>query len=223
MLHFLKPYFYRRFKTSLSKSGEDIQLWQLLKKSKGTYIDIGGHHPIFGNNSYFFYIRKWRGIIVEPNPIFLPLYQKYRPEDVFISAGVGDNDGEMNYYEFESSFLNTFSESYIFENNLNNSIKKIGVKPVFTLDSIISKSIFKNQQIDFLSIDVEGLELEVVKGNDWDNFRPRIVLLESHRYLDEDLSSVVHGFLLNKEYRLLGKSLLAKEIGTMWYLDTKNF
>ena len=95
MLHNLKSYFYRRFKTSFSKSGEDIQLWQLLKKNKGTYIDVGGHHPIIGNNSYFFYLRGWSGIVVEPNQIFTTMYRKFRPNDTLIKEGLADIDGEL--------------------------------------------------------------------------------------------------------------------------------
>lgn len=216
MLHYLKPYFYRRFKTSFSKSGEDIQLWQLLKKNHGTYVDIGGHHPIFGNNTYFFYIRGWQGIVVEPNPVFKELYHKFRPNDILISEGIADFNGELEYYEFESSLLNSFSNDHIKKSDLLSSVANIKKIPVKTLSTVF-KNIDFNRSIDFLSIDVEGLELNVLKGNNWDSHRPRYIILESHQTLIEDLNSEVSNFLFQKDYSLIGKSMLTNHVGTLWY------
>lgn len=218
MLHFIKPYFYRKFKTSFSKSGEDIQLWQLLKnKRNGTYVDVGGHHPIFGNNSYFFYLRGWRGIVVEPNPIFKPIYKKFRPNDYLVSEGVAEFDGLLEYFEFESNLINTFSKNYISENNLGDSVVNKWRIPVKKLSTLIEQSNLKSLQIDFLSIDVEGLELDVLKGNEWNKYRPKYILLESHKTLSEDIDSEISKFLDYMEYELIGKSMLAKQIGTLWY------
>ena len=216
MLHYLKPYFYRRFKTSFSKSGEDIQLWQLLKKDQGTYVDIGGHHPIFGNNTYFFYIRGWKGIVVEPNPVFKELYHKFRPYDILISEGIADFNGELEYYEFESSLLNSFSNDHIKKSDLQTSVDNIKKIPVKKLSTVF-KNVDFNRSIDFLSIDVEGLELNVLKGNNWDSHRPRYIILESHQTLIEDLNSEVSNFLFQKDYSLIGKSMLTNHIGTLWY------
>lgn len=216
MLHLLKPYFYRRFKTSFSKSGEDIQLWQLLKKGHGTYVDIGGHHPIFGNNTYFFYLRGWSGIVVEPNLIFKDLYQKFRPYDILISEGIADFDGELEYYEFESSLLNSFSNEHVKKSDLSSSVANVKKMPVKRLSTALERIGF-NQSIDFLSIDVEGLELNVLKGNNWDLYRPRYIILESHKPLLEDLNSEISIFLNERDYTLIGKSMLTNHIGTLWY------
>lgn len=148
----LKPYFYKRFKTSFSKSGEDIQLWQLFKKDKGNFIDVGGHHPIFGNNSYFFYLRGWRGIVVEPNPIFEPLYKKFRPYDELSTRGVANFEGELEYFEMDGDLRNTFSKNYIEEFKLHNNVSNTNVLPVSKLSTIISNSSFESKDLDFLSM-----------------------------------------------------------------------
>lgn len=217
MLHFLKPYFYRRFKTSFSKSGEDIQLWQLLKKSKGTYIDIGGHHPIFSSNSYFFYIRGWQGIVVEPNPAFEILHKKIRPNDFFFSGGIAGKEGEMEYFMLKSDELNSFSFKHLENSDLNNQItskKSISVK---TLSQICNQFLGDNVSIDFMSIDAEGMEKEVLLGNDWGRFRPKYILLESHLPIELELKGDLMVIMAEREYHLIGKSLQGHFLGTLWF------
>lgn len=217
MLHYIKPYFYRRFKTSFSKSGEDIQLWQLIKKNKGTYIDIGGHHPIFANNTYFFYLRGWRGLIIEPNPIFKQLYQKFRNEDDLYTGGVADLDGLLDYYEFEGSERNTFSDNHLRAFDLRKSIKSSKKLPVKSLRTLCSEFFTNGTSIDFISIDVEGMELEVIQGNDWLNFRPKYILLESHQPIEKEFDSEITKFLNVQDYQLIGKSLQGYHLGTLWF------
>lgn len=217
MLEILRQYFYKRFKTSFSKSGEDIQLWQLLKKEKGTYIDIGGHHPKIGNNSYFFYLRGWRGLIVEPNPFFKNLYHQIRPKDHLFQGGVADFDGNMKYYIQQSNLLNTFSEQYLIENNLLESTTEIRDVPVRKLSSLLEDVNLAGKEIDFMSIDVEGLEFEVASGNNWEKSRPKYLLFESSNALEFDMESNLTLYLKEREYQLVGKSLLSQKVGTIWF------
>ncbi len=167
MLQFLKPYFYRRFRTSFSKSGEDIQLWQLLKKEKGVFVDIGAHHPIFGNNTYFFYLRGWRGINVEPNQKFEKLHRKFRSTDFFYRGGIAGFEGELEYFELDSNLRNTFAKNYIKNFSLEKDVTNTKLLPVMRLSVLFETYLTKPYSIDFMNIDVEGMELEVVKSNDW--------------------------------------------------------
>jgi FkbM family methyltransferase len=217
MIQWIKAYFYRRFRTSFSKAGEDIQLWQLLKKKHGTYVDIGAHHPIFGNNTYFFYLRDWKGINVEPNPKFEPLHKRFRKRDIFFAGGVGAEDGEMTYFELESNLRNTFSEKYISNFQLEGEVKSSKNLPVQKLSTLFKKFLNPPYSIDFMTIDVEGMELDVVKSNDWSKFRPKFILLESHCSLEEDLDSEISKFLLSKDYQLISKSLQGYQLGTLWF------
>jgi FkbM family methyltransferase len=217
MLHLIKPLFYRKFKTSFSKSGEDIQLWQLLKKNKGTFIDIGGHHPIYGSNSYFFYVRGWRGIVVEPNPIFKSLYNKYRKGDKLVSKGVADLDGELDYYELIGTERNTFSSDYIKEFSLENTITSTKKFPVNKLSTLLSTYLIDKNEIDFLCIDVEGMQFSVIKSNDWKKYRPSYILLESHNPLQVEIDSDLVIFLSKNDYTLIGKSVQGVHLGTLWF------
>ncbi len=217
MLQFIKSYFYRRFRTSFSKSGEDIQLWQLLKKEKGVFVDIGAHHPIFGNNTYFFYLRGWKGINVEPNQMFEPLHKKFRSKDFLYKGGIADFDGEMEYFELESNLRNTFSKSYIKNFNLENDVSNTKLMPVIRLSLLFETFLSEPYSIDFMNIDVEGMELEVVRSNDWTKFRPKYILLETHRPFKEDLESDLTLYLHSQEYLLVGKSLQGFQLGTLWF------
>lgn len=217
MIYWLKKYFYRKFKTSFSKSGEDIQLMQLLKKSKGFYIDIGGHHPIFSSNSYFFYLRGWRGIVVEPNPIFKSLYKKFRPEDFLYSGGVSSSDGILEYFNLDGNERNTFSSDYLRNFKLEEKVINSMKLPVKKLSTLISEYSPSNPKIDFLCIDVEGMELEVLKSNDWEKYRPSYILLESHLPIEEEIDSIIFQYLKGQEYKFIGKSLQGFHLGTLWF------
>lgn len=218
-MQLLKNYCYRKFRTSFAKSGEDLQVFQLLKqKTNGTYVDVGSHHPIKGSNSFFFYLRGWTGVCVDPNPDFKPLYLKYRPKDVFLNIGISEEAGSMEYYRLSDrlSVRNSFSKEYINKNNLNREVKEINIIEVKPLKSIFDAEI-PSKQIDFLTIDVEGLDLLVLKGNDWDKYRPSIICVESHLQLNEDLNSLTSEFMRDKDYILFGKTMQGEQVGTLFY------
>lgn len=219
MINTVKGYFYRRFRTSFSKSGEDLQLWQLLKKTSGFYLDIGSHHPVLGNNSYFFYLRGWNGICIEPNEIFQKLYAELRSRDVFIQAGVGAQNEIKNYYQLESDQRNTFSTKYIDKFKLHDQVIHQRKIEVFTLEFLLNKYDLLGAEIDFISIDVEGAELDVLHGNDWDLVRPRYILCESHLNLKSDFTSKLYEFLIERDYALIGKHMQGVQVGTLFFKD----
>lgn len=159
----IQEYLYRRFRTSFAKSGEDILLYQLLKNEKfDLFVDVGAHHPKVHSNSYFFALRGWKGICIEPKPIFEKPWKKYRPDDLFLNIGVSPKSSFLDYFEFKHSERNTFSKKYIDENKLQNeivSIKKIQTK---TLNEIFIEQKLTNKKIGFLSIDTEGLDFDIL-------------------------------------------------------------
>ena len=115
MLHKLKEIIYRRYRISFSNSGDDIQLLKLIGSSRpGFYLDIGCWDPIRHSNSYFFYLRGWRGICVDANPSMQPKFNKFRPNDIFINKGVGDSSKKtLDYYKLDDlkSDMNTFDKN----------------------------------------------------------------------------------------------------------------
>ena len=218
-MQWLKNYCYRRFRTSFAKAGEDLQVFQLLKqKSNGIFVDIGSHHPIKGSNSFFFYLRGWTGLCVDPNPDFKPLYLKYRPKDIFLNIGISDEQGSLEYYKLKDklSVRNSFSKEYIDKNNLIDEVEQINLIQIKPLKDILDKEM-AGKQIDFLTIDVEGLDLEVLKGNNWNKYRPSIICVETHLQLHDDIQSRTTEFMTDKNYVLFGKTMQGEQVGTLFY------
>lgn len=221
MLQAIKNKFYKKFHTSFAKSGLDLQVFQMLQQKKtGFFVDIGSHHPILANNSFFFSLRGWRGICVDPNPEFSNLYRKKRPKDLFLNIGISSQSNtQLNYYKLKKglSARNSFSEEYIYSNKLQESIEEIIPVKVMSLKEVFDKYL-KVDKIDFLSIDCEGLDFEVLKSNDWEKYRPKIVCIETHGTLQNDLISESTIFMAKHGYSLKGKTMQGAHVGTLFFM-----
>ena len=147
-------------------------------QTTGTYIDIGAGHPIADNVSFWFYERGWRGIVVEPQPELAALYERLRPRDLAVRGLVGRHGGEIDFYAVERLHgLSTTVE------RLAKKAKAYGVDyqtvrmPVTTLADLCERHDLGS--IDFLKIDVEGGEGDVLFGGDWKRFRPKVIVAEA--------------------------------------------
>lgn len=170
-------------KNSFSQNGEDLVIDRLLNyKRNGFYVDIGAYDPYRFSNTYRFCKKGWRGINIEPN---IDNYKKFisiRPRDINLNIGVGTKNGYLNFYNFFPDTLSTFSEKDA------KNYEKIGFKKnskvkvkVERLDKIFLRYC-QNVKIDFLSIDTEGFETEVLKSNNWKKFKPKIICIESFTF-----------------------------------------
>ncbi len=165
---------------SYSQSGEDEAIDELLnRKSRGFYVDVGANHPSRFSNTKRFYLRGWRGINIEPNAVALERFVAARPRDVNLNVGVGDSEGQMTFYRFRPDTLSTFSQAeaqrYVSEGfPLEQEVQV----PVLPLRTILERHAGQ-EQIDFISIDTEGFDLQVLRSNDWRRFRPSIICIET--------------------------------------------
>ncbi|WP_373480554.1 FkbM family methyltransferase [Geminocystis sp.] len=164
---------------SYAQNFEDVLLNRIFKnQEKGFYIDIGAHHPIYDSVTKAFYEKGWTGINIEPVPKIFHLLEKDRPNDLNLNIAISDRQGESNFYELLDTGLSTFdremTEKLVKKNGFSVLEYPVIVK---TLGDVCRQYI--NQPIDFLKIDVEGWEEKVILGHDWQNFRPKIVLLEA--------------------------------------------
>lgn len=197
---------------SYSQEGEDIILARMLPGVvNGFYIDVGAHHPFRFSNTYLFYLRGWKGINIDASPGSMALFDRYRPRDINIEALVGVGDELVKLYVFDEPALNTASKEVMNDRLVNAPSYKLSREldlPTRSLASILTDVVPEETQITFLSIDVEGLELEILESNDWDRFRPGIILVEQ---LDCDLSQAMfHSttrFLSKKCYSLIYKTI----------------
>lgn len=186
---------------SYSQEGEDLVLSRFVESFGNfptTYIDIGAHHPKRFSNTYFYYLKSWKGLCVDPIPGVAKDFKSERPLDKFLNYGVGSKDQSLTYHVFDDQALNTFSTG-LAEDRLKNTryklIKKIevNVKPL----SMILDREWTLGEIGFLSVDAEGLDLDILKSNNWDSYRPYFILAEE---LDKS-SSEVEVYLKSVGYR----------------------
>lgn len=184
----------RRDQTSYSQFGEDKLLRSLLPERFGTYVDIGAGHPVRNSNTYYFYKRGWRGLLVEANPQLCKLLTSTRRRDTTINALVDESaSDDTRLWLFEPSELSTADESRASE-----LIKQgFALRETRCLPSIALRELpiaSSPQDPSLLSIDVEGFDLRALRGNDWDKFSPRVICVEvgtgSETEIDNLLTSV---------------------------------
>ncbi len=166
---------------SWSQEGEDLILARLMEpRQTGFYVDVGAHHPYRFSNTAYFYLRGWRGIDIEPDPDGFAQLRRVRERDIVINCGVGAHQGQMTFHRFSEGALNTFDPALAAERERTTGhalIEKIGVE-IRPLAAILSEHIRTEQRIDFMSVDAEGLDLQILQSNDWRRFRPEVVVAE---------------------------------------------
>jgi len=192
---------------SYSQEGEDLILKRIFaNKKNGFFIDIGAHHPTRFSNTFLFYLSGWRGINIDPNPGIMEIFNKIRPNDINLELGISESENFLTYYQFNEPALNTFSkEEAILKENQNKGLYKIinQIKiKTYPINLILDNHLNKDIIIDFMTIDVEGLDLEVLKSNNWDKYRPTYLLVEELRSNITDLitNSEINKFLVTQNY-----------------------
>jgi FkbM family methyltransferase len=207
------------FRSSYSQEGEDLILERLFQDQySGFYVDVGAHHPKRFSNTHRFYRRGWRGINIEPNPDALALFQRRRKRDINLGYGVANKDGELLYYMFNDPALNTFDRELSGQRPADRyRIVETKNIPVQRLSEILEEYLPSGTSIDFMTIDVEGLDLEVLESNDWSRFRPACLLVEATQFnLENPCAAPIHSFLGSHNYELF-----AKTFNTLFYRDLK--
>jgi len=165
---------------SFSQYQEDLIIDSILGcKKEGFYVDVGANHPQLLSNTKRFYDKGWIGINIEPNPLMFDLLQKERKNDINLNIGVGNEKREMQYFLLDPDQLSTFN-SQAAKRSIESrraTLEKIMTVPVSTLGEVLD-SYAAGRSIDFMSIDVEGFEEEVIAGGDWKRFRPSLLMME---------------------------------------------
>lgn len=164
-----------------SQTGEDFVLDYLLKNyTNGYYIDIGCNHPIKISNTFNFYMRGWKGICIDANSDLAERFKLVRKRDVVLDAALSDDERETVFYEFYTDAVSTLDIAHKREWEKTNIIKNERKLKTIKLSTVLENCLPLNQSITFMSIDVEGHDLAVLKSNDFTKYRPIIVLVEIH-------------------------------------------
>ena len=219
--HVLKSQFYNSF----SATGEDIivnHLFRSVGKNKIQYMDIGTSSPIFGSNTYLFYRKGGRGVCVEANPKSYTYIKRVRTLDKCINAAlnVGDKD-EVDFFIFSDAGISTIVEQEAdFRESFGSFhvVEKI-IIPTVEINSLIQESF--NLYPDFISIDIEGMDLEVLKNLDYARFPIPVICVETVGYA-ENYKRVkqyeIIDFMISKGYFLYADTFVNSIlVNRAWY------
>jgi hypothetical protein len=165
-----------------SQHGEDLWLWNYFgRRNSGFYVDIGASSPIRLSNTYLFYKAGWRGITVDPIKSLCSSHRRIRRRDINLNSGVGLAEEMGTFYELIPSVLSTFDKDWATKQIAAGALLRVEYEiPIVPLSHLLGDCLVGAQDstIDFLSVDVEGLDDVVLRSNDWSRFRPRVVMYE---------------------------------------------
>lgn len=163
---------------SYSANHEDVLLNRIFeKRTSGFYIDVGAAHPMYENDTKALYDRGWSGINIEPNITFYEVLAIERPRDNNLNIAISDTTGLLIFFEVKNTGLSTCDPDEaarardkgfeIFERQVQTE----------TLRDLLEN--IRPPRIDLLKIDVEGFEPNVIRSNDWNRYRPNVILVEA--------------------------------------------
>ena len=195
---YLKNNFFFK-KKSYSMDKEDLVIEEYFKnKNKGVYIDVGCYHPLQRNNTMLLYQKGWRGINIDISDFSIKLFKFLRPDDFNLNVAVSNKEGEIDmFFQKKLSQLSTIKENSAkkaFQGNILNQ-KILSRK----LTSILDEGKYKDQKIDFLNVDAEGADFEVLQSLDFNKYSPELICIE---VIEKDLeNSDVFNFLYKNRYK----------------------
>ena len=194
---------------SFSQEGEDMILRRIFEnRTKGFYVDVGAHHPKRFSNTYYFYQKGWQGINIDCNPGSMKPFKIWRKKDINLECAISDKFEHLKFHAFNEPAVNTFIPDFWEGNKSNYKLLKIIDIEAVTLEYVLTRYLKEHTSIDFLSIDVEGMDLKVLQSNNWSRYRPKIVLVEDINCNEEYLSgSKIITYMNSIEYELYAKTV----------------
>ena len=191
IIQILKKIKFNFTRTSYSQAGEDAIVRYLFNDyglKSITYLDLGTNIPDYCNNTYWFYKNKSRGVCVEADSSLIENIKKSRPRDKVINVGVSvSNEKEADFYIFNEPAINTFNKLEADERSISGKYKiiKVNKVPLLNINDIISDN-FKSYP-DYLSIDIEGLDLDVLKSLNFSIYPIPVICVETCTYSENHI------------------------------------
>lgn len=195
--------------SSHSQFGEDMVIRSILgDKHNGFFIDIGAHHPVYCSNTYHFYQKGWKGINIDAIPGSMEIFNLLRDRDINIETCIGPNSGEeVSFYVFDKPGLNTFDAKMAeLAKKSSKHLNTLHLKTK-TLEQCLDDFLPNNQIIDFMSIDVEGVDEIILRSNNWKKYSPKLIIFESFDLSLENLKNEgLIKYLNDLGYSIVGKA-----------------
>ena len=197
------------YKKTYSFGGCDILINYVLKKiTNGFYIDIGCQNPISNNNTYLLYKRGWKGLNIDLDQKNIDLFNIARPKDINLCLAISSEIKEENlYFYHDGSPINSLSPKLSIYKKDTPFVKKVNTE---LLENVLKK--FKIKSFDYINIDVEGHEFEVLKNFDIELYKPKVVSVE---YLDFTMNELE--FKNNKLENIINSELYKYFIKNNYY------
>lgn len=212
------PYFSRwLLRRSYAQQGEDLILDRILTRVLGkdvfqsyTYVDVGAYDAVDHSVTYLLYLRGWRGIVFDPSHSTRKSFRRWRRKDIFINAVVGQEDGvEVEFYvpkdaSRDQSLVSTkYPQHGIIEDFNKKTIRQVSLNAELKRQGVI--------KINFLNIDVEGAELEILRNFDFEYFEPSVIAVEIHgNDLERCLQTEEAKIILSHGYQYVASAVITQ-------------
>lgn len=212
---FVGTHFTHYAKITYSQEGEDMILrsyfqQKIREKKSGFYVDIGAHHPFRYSNTYFLYKNGWNGINIDATPGSMKYFNLYRPRDINLEIGINlsnEGGGDMkDFFVFHDYALSTFDKELAKERMNTYPLSHIAKIKTDNINNILKNNIKNGEKIDLLNLDIEGLDLVILKDLDWNLFAPKVILVET--YSKNIFEDEVYKHMISIGYTLFAKTTL---------------
>ena len=194
-----------------SQFGEEKLILKHFKKNyKGKFLDLGCFHPTRNNNTFKMYMKGWRGINIDLNPLSIDLFNFARPKDINICAAVSDKKRQKKlYFLGDLDTKNTIEKNHTKFLRKEFSIKNTDIKEKKIMTKTLNDILEKNgyYKIDFMNLDIEGHELKALKTLNFKRFDIRLICVEiiNHNKKSISANNKLIKFLKSKKYILQDK------------------
>jgi FkbM family methyltransferase len=209
------------YRVSFAQEGEDLILLSLFEgQASGFYVDVGAHHPRKYSNTLALYSRGWNGINIDAMPGSMQPFRETRSRDINLELAVSDERRVLTFYEFNEPALNGFDSDLARRRaglvpagqSPDAAFRIVAERqiPTVTLADVLAEHLPARREIDVLNVDVEGLDFAVLASNDWDRYRPTVILAEDPDVVSLDTldGSRVARFLRDRGYVPICKTRL---------------
>lgn len=213
---------------SNSQAGED-RILNFLFETMGiqniTYIDIGANHPIISNNTYLFYKKGCKGVVIEPDPTHYENLKKERPDDLVVQAAINDKvSGDIDFYLFNNSQLNTLSKEEATFREESGSFKIVNVIKIKTLTIEEIIILYLNDNVpELVSLDVEGVDYEIIKSFNFLKYPIPIWIIETCGYSENHIKQKITNiadFMKSKGYFVYADTYINTIfVNTSWFYE----
>lgn len=166
-----------------SQHCEDVFINELLKKENGYYVDVGAGDGIFLSNTYYFYLKGWQGICVDPDPVSFEKLKTNRPKDELLDSVICSEIGTVDLHLTSLYGLSSLK--------FDTRVKTCHTETVKVKSTTLNDIIPTDIEIDLLDIDVEASEMEVLAGIDLERIRPKLILIEYEQRGEEPYQSIL--------------------------------